>query len=228
MTTAAVARRRGPELEIALAGTLGLHAALVILLFLLHQRPDPLPSTTYRVNLVAAPAVPPARRVATEAVAQPTPRTAPTRPQTTRRTTPAPTQRAAPQTEAAPKVANPVEPLPGETPSTGRNIANVKIEGIPFPFPEYLENITEQIYRRWSRPALTNTALSAEVAFNIHRDGTVTGLTVVVSSRNYSFDLEAMGAVEAAANTRAFGPLPEGFIGDMLPVSFFFSPRGNR
>lgn len=226
--TAAAARMREPELGIALVGTLGLHTVLVVFLFLLSNQPEPLISTTYRVNLVAAPAVPPTRRVATEAVAQPTPRTVPTRSQTTRRTTPAPTQRAVPETEAAPKVANPVEPLPGETPSTGRNIANVKIEGIPFPFPEYLENITEQIYRRWSRPSLTNVALSAEVGFNIHRDGTVTGLMMIASSRNYSFDLEAMGAVEAAANAKAFGPLPEGFIGDMLPVSFFFSPRGNR
>ena len=39
----------------------------------------------------------------------------------------------------------------------------------------------------------------------------------------YSFDTEAMGAVEAAA--RSFGPLPSGFSDDVLPVIFSFDPR---
>ena len=37
-----------------------------------------------------------------------------------------------------------------------------------------------------------------------------------------AFDLEAQGAVEAAA--RAFGSLPAGFGDDVLPVVFSFDP----
>jgi hypothetical protein len=34
-----------------------------------------------------------------------------------------------------------------------------------------------------------------------------------------------MGAVEAAARANAFGPLPQGFTDDVLPVIFSFDPR---
>jgi hypothetical protein len=44
-------------------------------------------------------------------------------------------------------------------------------------------------------------------------------------SGNYEFDQEAMGAIEAAARVNAFGPLPDGFADDVLPVIFSFDPR---
>jgi hypothetical protein len=31
--------------------------------------------------------------------------------------------------------------------------------------------------------------------------------------------------VEAAGERRAFGPLPDGYPADVLPVSFYFTPR---
>ena len=34
-----------------------------------------------------------------------------------------------------------------------------------------------------------------------------------------------LGAVEAAANAKSFGPLPSGFSEDILPVTFRFSPQ---
>ena len=37
-------------------------------------------------------------------------------------------------------------------------------------------------------------------------------------------DLKAQGAVEAAGNARAFGPLPAGWPADVLPVSIIFKP----
>ena len=43
-------------------------------------------------------------------------------------------------------------------------------------------------------------------------------------SGDYSFDLDAQGAVESAGNNRAFGPLPNGFSDDVLPVIFSFDP----
>ena len=65
--------------------------------------------------------------------------------------------------------------------------------------------------------------LKAEVAFLIRRDGTVFGFKFVSRSGDYAFDLEAQGAIEKAAT--AFGPLPDGFHDDVLPVVFSFDPR---
>ncbi len=219
----------GAESRIGLAGTVLIHAAILAAALAFSQGSPPFVATTYQVQLIAAPAPTQARRVATEAVAPPPPRTAP--PQTrTPPTGPAPPTappRAEPRTEPAPRVANPVEPLPGETPGSGTIIANVSIEGVPFPFPEYLENIVAQVYRRWARPG-AGSPLRAEVSFTILRDGTVKDIKLTTSSRNYSFDLEAQGAIENAAVAKAFGPLPAGFVGDALPVSFYFAPRPAR
>ena len=82
-------------------------------------------------------------------------------------------------------------------------------------------------YRRWQRPT-ENVSLKAEVLFFVHRDGTVTDIQFVKRSGNFAFDLEAQGAIEAAANNGAFGRLPEGFEADLLPVSFFFNPESIR
>ncbi|MEP6781590.1 MAG: TonB family protein, partial [Gemmatimonadaceae bacterium] len=61
--------------------------------------------------------------------------------------------------------------------------------------------------------------------FLIHRDGSVSEISVTKSSGSSSFDREARGAVEAAGTSRAFGPLPSGFPDDVLPVYFTFSPE---
>jgi periplasmic protein TonB len=110
----------------------------------------------------------------------------------------------------------------GETGGTGADVANIKIEGIVFPFPGYLENIVRQIALRF-RPPRWGPALRAEVMFLIRRDGTVDGFRFIQRSGSFTFDLEAQGAVESAA--QAFGPLPAGFREDVLPVVFSFDPR---
>jgi outer membrane biosynthesis protein TonB len=84
-----------------------------------------------------------------------------------------------------------------------------------------------QVYRRWHPPA-GNADLESEMLFFVHRDGSITGLQFVKRSGSFAFDLEAQGAVEAASRAGSFGPLPAGFAPDMLPVSFFFSPRSLR
>ena len=109
----------------------------------------------------------------------------------------------------------------GQTGGTGTDVANIKIEGIQFPFPGYLDNIVRQIALRF-RPRPSG-ALKAEVMFLIRRDGTVDGFRFIQRSGSFTFDLEAQGAVESAA--KAFGPLPAGFKDDVLPVMFSFDPR---
>jgi TonB family protein len=73
----------------------------------------------------------------------------------------------------------------------------------------------------------SNQRFTAEVRFVIRRDGSVdpASIKIVTSSGNYSFDSRVLGAVEAAANAKAFGTLPPGFQEDILPVNFRFSPQ---
>jgi protein TonB len=106
----------------------------------------------------------------------------------------------------------------------GTDVATVRSDGIEFPFPGYLNNIVRQIALNF-KPRNTNARLKAEIRFLIHRDGSVSDLTFIRRSGNFSFDLEAQGAVEAASSARRFGPLPDGFPDDVLPVVFSFDPE---
>jgi periplasmic protein TonB len=222
------APREGPSVTAGLIGTTVLHAAAVGLIFVApheSQRPGP---PSYAVELVAAPEPQPRiKKAAPEAV--PTPpeeKAAPIKPRPAKLAPPKPEPKPPPEPEkkeAPAKTRSPEPPLPGETPSTGTDVATVKTPGLDFPYPEYLRNIVAQVYRRWDRPG-GGGSLQAEVSFLILRDGTVREIKFTRSSGNFSFDLDAQGAVEAAGNARAFGPLPDGYPSDVLPVSFYFIP----
>jgi protein TonB len=203
------------------------HGLLLLTAVLFALRPDAPAGTVYAVNLVAAPATATAAPAveATPRPPAPVERTAPINPpRRTAKVAPAPpASRPVPKSEAAPQTSA-VQPMPGET-GAGSDIANVSTPGAEFPFPEYLRNIVTQIYRRWGRPA-GSPVLRAEISFLILRDGTVREIAVATRSRSYSFDLGAQGAVEAAANAKSFGPLPEGFKSDVLQISLWFVPRG--
>jgi len=227
-----------------------LHAAIATLLFstLKERRPVALPPM-YRVEIVAAPAgeraigeVSPAKAATTPSVTQPTAT------QSTVKEMPLPKAKPAQKTPAratptegkvspSPKVSAPTEakvtPQPktaapkaggGPTGGKGTDVASVRSDGIEFPFPGYLNNIVRQIAVNF-KPRNPAARLKAEVRFLIHRDGSVSDLTFVRRSGNFSFDLEAQGAVEAASSTHAFGPLPVGFPDDALPVVFSFDPE---
>ncbi len=227
-----------------------LHAAVATLLFntLKERKPVALPPM-YRVEIVAAP---PGERAigevkAAQAKAAPSV-TQPTATQSTVKEMPLPTAKPAPRTPAratpvqgkvaqSQKVAPPTEakvtPQPkaespkaggGPTGGKGTDVATVRSDGIEFPFPGYLNNIVRQIALNF-KPRNPAARLKAEVRFLIHRDGSVSDLTFIRRSGNFSFDLEAQGAVEAASSTRAFGPLPTGFPDDALPVVFSFDPE---
>lgn len=215
---------------VAFAGTVAIHSAAVLGLV---ASPPMLPRAAppvYQVELVAAPRAEPERRKAPEVVERPADRPAPT-PRTPRRTSvadaPPPPSPQAEQKELPPRT-NPAEELaPGVTPSTGSDVATVKVSGIAFPYPEYLRNVVAQIYRRWQRPS-GSVSLRAEILFFVHRDGSISNLQFVRRSGSFGFDLEAQGAIEAAGTARAFGPLPAGYGPDVLPVSFFFDPSTAR
>ena len=208
-----------------------LHAALVgAFLSLRPARTPPMPPM-YRVNIIAAAPGAPAAGVVT-----PTPAAAPPEAKTPPRPKSeevVPVQTKVPP-RRVPKLATPSvsdkrvdrnAPAPvaggGETGGKGTDVANVRVEGIEFPFTGYLDNIVRQIALRFRPPR--GSPLKAEVMFLIRRDGSVTGFRFVQRSGSFTFDLEAQGAVESAA--AAFGPLPTGFRDDVLPVMFSFDPR---
>jgi outer membrane biosynthesis protein TonB len=228
-------------------GTLGLHLAVVATFLAAGvTRPRTLAPIAYRVSLIAAP--PPGG--ATSAAAPPA-----VTPPAAKPAAPAPRPAAAPAPAPAPSHAGPVpaagKPTPavaaptsaapaphaaapgapgapsGPATSTtaGADAATIRTEGVEFPFPGYLRNLVSQVYQRW-RPPPSQAALVAEILFFLHRDGSVTGLQFIRRSGAFGFDLEAQGAIESAARAGAFGALPDGFGPDVLPVSFFFNPRG--
>jgi periplasmic protein TonB len=218
-------------------GTVLLHGALILLIVFGRQPAHRSPLPAYSVQLVAAPRARVAADVATTG-ADVTPTASSRRP--TASTTPTvdsrrPTAKAPPRavhrepSAVSPQPSLPVAASPNSNaaPGTGTGPANIRTEGVEFPFPGYLRNLVSQVYRRWHPPS-NNADLEAEMLFFVHRDGSITGLQFVRRSGAFAFDLEAQGAVEAAARAGTFGSLPQGFGPDVLPVSFFFSPRSLR
>jgi protein TonB len=225
-----------------------LHAAIATLLFntLKERKPVALPPM-YRVEIIAAPAgeraigevksgQAPAKTAVTPPAASqssvkdmPLP-TAKPAPKTPARVTPS-DAKAKPAAKAGPAEAKAVPQPKTEAPKAGggpvgdkgTDVATVRSDGIEFPFPGYLNNIVRQIALNF-KPRNPAARLKAEVRFLIHRDGSVSDITFIRRSGNFSFDLEAQGAVEAASSAHAFGPLPTGFPDDALPVVFSFDP----
>lgn len=212
--------------------TAAIHGLLVVLLVMVAVgRATEASPIVYAVELVAAPApsANPPRRAASEAVATaPEQNVAPVLPPVRQTKTPPPPPTPVPErvqrTDQAITTRAPVEPLPGETPGTGQDIANIRIQGVAFQYPEYLRNIVTQVLRRWQQPT-GRVNLTAEVAFTIQKDGSVTDIEFLKRSGSFAFDLAARGAIEAAAEAGAFGPLPSGFNGVSLPIAFAFEPR---
>jgi protein TonB len=233
-----VARRPASGIGPAFALSVLLHAAVVLPFVIWKAAPDASLPPMYRVDLIGAPPgertmgvvreTPPANEPTAEAppkadVAEQTkaaPINAPTRRREPTRATPNISSKSTTRVDAskAPTAAS------GETGNTGTDVATVRTEGIEFPFPGYLQNIVRQVALNFN--PRNPGALKAEVFFFIRRDGSVTGFRFITSSGNFAFDVEAQGAVEAAA--RRFGSLPTGFPDDILPVTFSFDPARLR
>ncbi|MFN5600453.1 TonB C-terminal domain-containing protein [Gemmatimonas sp.] len=221
----------------------GVHGALLALVLWVGNRPEAARPPVYRVELVgqagvrqagvekpteeAAPSADPvagAERVAEE-------KTVPA-PSKAKKAMPSP--KATPSTDRSKKGGAKAEPKPnaktstaapksgaGATGTKGADVANVRTDGIAFPFPGYLSNIVRQIALNWS-PRRTSAALVTELKFMIRRDGSVAGIEVVTRSGDRLYDLDAMGAIEAVGSSRSFGALPSGWSDDVLVVYFTF------
>lgn len=178
------------------------------------------PQGDVSVGVVQAPAVPtetPAPRAA-EKVPDPT-KTAPTA------TKQAPKIKAkdATVTPNATKAVKDVPTAGSEPGGKGADLANVDLGGTEFPYPAYQRNIVNRIAENFRTSEKTR---SAEVMFIIRRDGSVDPdqMELVTRSGSYTFDNAALGAIEAAATKKLFGPLPADFKNDALTVIFRFDP----
>ena len=212
-----------------------MHGGLIAAVFLLRPGAPPPDAPVYSVHILAAPAGERAAGVVQDqtqpVVSAPAPVVPPTKPAivqpkpTAAKTKPVPKVATPTPKSAAPTTPNAAAPTAGGGPTGGKgaDVATVDTPGIEFPYPGYTNNIVSQIVRRFTQAQ----SLEASVRFTIRRDGSVDpeSIQLVTRSGNYSFDLRAVGAVEAAANAKAFGALPPGYREDILPVTFRFSPK---
>ena len=230
--------RRGLGVPIAISAIL--HVAVAAVFIVARPTPAPARPPVYKVNIVAAPpgprqigavtptppatpppdAKPPVRAEVTPTAPVLPPKSATAVP---KRNPPPPATPIPIPSKTKPQTAPVQQAGGGATGGRGTDVATVRTEGIEFPYPGYLNNIVRQIALRFD-PQTRNPALRAEVTFLIHRDGSVSNVRFLTRSGVYGFDLEAQGAVEAAAVAKAFGPLPAGFSDDVLPVIFSFDP----
>lgn len=231
-----MANPRGARLTGPLGVSVLLHVGVIAaVVWTFRAGPPVVLPPIYKVNIVAAP---PGERAIGVVSSEPTPPTPATEapPQMREVKTP---DAAVPLTKTpatkAPVKATPVPTKAKAAPKApmkragggpvgdkGTDVATIKTDGLDFPYQGYLNNIVRQIALNF-KPQNPNSPLRAEVRFLIHRDGTVSGFTFITRSGVYSFDLQAQGAVEKAS--KAFGPLPEGFRDDVLPVVFSFDPK---
>lgn len=228
-----------PRLTGGVIASVLLHGG-IIALFVLMRSPAPPPAPPMiRIKMVAAPAGPRQPGVVQDAPPvtaeppkpAPQPVAAPTRP--TKAAPPAAKAKPAPKqaTELTPPKTTDARP-PANAPRAGggpvggkgTDVATIDTPGMEFDYPYYTRNIVTRLIQYFGN--FTGT-LRAEVRFTIRRDGSVdpASIHLVTPSGNYTFDQRALGAVEAAANAKVFGPLPGGFREDILPVTFWFSPQ---
>lgn len=232
----------GASLKRGMFASVAVHGGLVLLAIWWSSRPAPFRPPVYRVELVGqagprqagvetptaapatqAPDVAGAERVKEEKVLPSTTKAKKVVPSP--KATPSPNRskkagaKTAPATDA--KSSSAPKSGAGATGTKGADVANVRTDGIAFPFPGYLNNIVRQIALNWS-PRRVSAALVTEVKFLIRRDGSVAGIEVVKTSGDRLYDLDGVGAVEAAGTTRSFGPLPSGWSDDVLVVYFTF------
>ncbi len=229
------ARPMPASLRLPIVSSAVLHVVVVGIFVVRSNAAPPVMPQMYRVQLVAAPAGPRAEGVVTERAAPETPTKAPAAPEkaapppakAATKAAARPTKAATPNiTKSSKAVQTKAPPKAGGGPEggAGADVANVNTAGIEFPFPGYLQNIVRQIALQFEVPRGA-ASLTAEVTFLIHRDGSVTGLRLLTRSGSYVFDQTALGAVEAAGKSGRFGPLPQGFTDDVLPVIFSFDPK---
>jgi TonB family protein len=105
---------------------------------------------------------------------------------------------------------------PGDNPTMG----SVSIDGGNFPFASYISRMRQKIATAWEVPVGTEgLERSAVVYFRVHRDGSVSDVTVEKPSGLQLFDRSCQrGVIEAAP----MPPLPREYSDEFVSVHFTF------
>lgn len=222
------ARDRVPYL-----GSAVIHFGAILLLFAANLlKPTPLEFVTFEIELFAPPPVEvpeldpepaaPEEELVVDTPDQPLPEPEELPTIVEEDSPPAEEALPEPTPEPPPAEAEPNDPEPDETASSGADI-NVRMEGLRRDYPEYYNTIILQIRRclRWSGAGTWETT----IYFVIGRDGIAFDLNIAERSGNTAHDLEAIAAVECAGRGR-FGPLPEELPYDQLPFLFTIQSLG--
>jgi TonB family protein len=105
----------------------------------------------------------------------------------------------------------------GDTPVMG----GVSIDGGNFPFASYISRMRQKIATTWEVPPGTEgVQRSAVVYFRVHRDGSVSNVTVEKSSTLQLFDRSCQRAVIESA---PLPPLPREYSDEFVSVHFSFA-----
>jgi outer membrane biosynthesis protein TonB len=225
------------DVTLGIFGAVALHVIAVLLLLRTGAGVEPgpriVPMRTFMVaapqgnvavGVVQAPTETPTTQAPRAAEKVPeAPKTAPT----TTKTRPKDRVKQATVTPNAAKSAKNAPTAGSEAGGKGTDLANVDLGGTEFPYPAYQRNIVNRIAEQFRT---TEKNLSAEVMFIIRRDGSVDPdqMKLLTRSGSYTFDNAAMGAIEAVANRKLFGPLPADFKNDALTVIFKFDSAISR
>lgn len=203
-----------PGLRRWILGSAGLHVAAGLVVFLLTFRGSSrdLPPV-YQVNLVQAAelAAQPRRPEPTEVESEPLelePEEEEKIPEPEEEPPPERT-REQPREEPGPDTTERVDRRGDELPVT--------LEGRPFQFPWYLEEMVRKVQRNWRPPG--TTSLKTTIYFRIERTGGIVDMRVETSSGHFTFDQAAQRAIQAAS---PMPPLPGEYTGDYLGVYFDF------
>ena len=218
--------RRRPLGRGSLGVSAGVHAIVLVVVFwaVPALRPDPVFFRAVEMNMVAAaPAA--EEQLVVETPDEPEPAPAEAEPSVIEEEPEPDSLDSPPPADEEPPPAPAASVSDTEEPEDGDDEVTVRIEGFRRDFPEYYENITNQI-KRCFRPPERAGRRPVVVRFHIHLDGSITDIDVGQTSGSFSFDTEAMGAVECAGKPGRLGPLPAEYRWEVLPIDFTISPKG--
>lgn len=98
-------------------------------------------------------------------------------------------------------------------------IKAVKASFTNFPYPWYITQVRNALWKEWSKRMPNKAGFSTLVSFNIDKYGAVYGVQIEKSSGNESYDY---AATSAATNSAPYPPLPKDFGKDILTVTVEF------
>ncbi len=218
----------------ALLISLALHVAVSLLAFV-HVRFRPVeyvPRAVYNVTLVTPTEAKPAEPVPQPArpVVQPEPEPEPEPVPEPEPERPRPKPKPKPKREKPkprPKRVESAEITPPDTaaapePTEPARTGEMAFDTEEFPYAYYVGRMRRKIAARWRAPDGTPDGAACRVYFRVHRDGSVSDVSVEESSGVFLFDQSAQRAVITAA---PFPPLPRDFPDAWLGVHFTFAFR---